>query len=419
MMKKKWSTKETSSLITTLNKHHLIHDALRVHNKLWKACRTIDSAINVLRRLGHKGYDQFLRTATRRKTDDPVEDQVRRLHKILAKRPHMTVSELCDRLDLPPTRLENLIRTARDMGYQISTPTNTHICLDMKPSNVDRLAVYKLPIEPVRGELVFAVASDIHFASKMHRRECLEDFVDIAYEEFGVRRILVPGDVVAGINMYREQLSEITQPTFEGQVDEAVDGLPRKKGLEWEMIGGNHDASFVKAAGADIIKVIASRRADVHDHGRYSALLDLEPPGGVKRPLKVEIYHPDKAGAYALTYHMQKEIERIPGGMKPHMLFCGHRHEAVFLPDYRGVAGFECGTFEDQTDYLKRKHITPHIGGWIIRVGLTKDGSPKTMTPTWVRYFHSRRGALTTSDRDGNDVRMSRSIGMPVGDSAA
>ena len=116
------------------------------------------------------------------------------------------------------------------------------------------------------------------------------------------------------------------------------------------------------------------------------------------------------------SYHIQKEIEQMPAGMKPQILFMGHTHQSVLMPDYRSVAAFYCGTFEDQTLYLKRKHIAPHIGGWIVEAGITANGSLKTLSTTWVRYFHSRRGPLRMPDLEklGDEVRMERVLGLPV-----
>ena len=81
------------------------------------------------------------------------------------------------------------------------------------------------------------------------------------------------------------------------------------------------------------------------------------------------------------------------------------------LPDYRGIAGFYCGTFEDQTLFLKRKHASPNIGGWIVRVGVCADGALKTLTTTWVRYFHSARGSIVGAGEHGEQVRLDKRMG--------
>ncbi len=409
-MEKPWKPEEFRSLVNTLRKHTRIKDALLEHNKLWKKNRTLGSAEKKIAREGLGGFGNFLRAASARKDDAPLDVQVKRMVEILRRKPSMSIGELCNDLDLPPKRIDKIVAAAKNMGTSIEMPTDDRISLNVKAPPIDRLAVHRLPIEPVKGEIVFAVASDIHFASKLHRGECLNDFVDTAMQDFGVNLVLCPGDIVAGINMYHGQLNEVTGWGVQHQLEAAVKGLPRRKGLSYKMIGGNHDESFMKASGTNIIAALAQKREDVQSYGFYSAMIDLVVPGA-KTPIKVELHHPSKAGAYAISYHMQKEIEQIPPGMKPHMLFMGHTHQVNFLPDYRGVAGFYCGTFEDQTLFLKRMHASSSIGGWIVRVGVCANGSIKTLTTTWVRYFHSARGSIVGVGEHGEQVRLEKKLG--------
>lgn len=409
-MQKPWSNAEFASLVDCLRRHSRAQDAIQEHNKRWKTSRSTDATDKKLKREGQGTIGNYLRIASGRRDEIPAPDMVKRLIDVIRRKPSEGVSDLCDALDVSPKRLNHLVSLAKAMDYQIEMPSDDRIALNVKAPPIDRLSVRRLPIEPVKGEIVFAVASDIHFASKLHRGECLKDFIDTAMEDFGVKLVLMPGDIVAGINMYRGQLNEITGWGAEHQVAAAVDGLPRRTGLSYKMIGGNHDESLMHAAGANVVKAIAKARPDVEQYGFYSAMVDLVVPGA-KKPIKIELHHPDKAGAYALSYHMQKEIEQIPPGMKPQMIFMGHTHQVNFLPDYRGIAGFYCGTFEDQTLFLKRKHASPNIGGWIVRVGVCADGSIKTLTTTWVRYFHSARGSILGTGEHGEQVKLEKRLG--------
>lgn len=411
IMDKPWKTEEFSSLLETLRRHSRLGDALLEHNKVWKTGRTRDSAQTKIKRQGLGGFGNFLRAASSRQDDAPMDLQVKRLVDLLRKKPSADVGEVCDDLDLSPKRLNKVVAAARAMSVSIEMPTNDRITLNVKAPPIDRLTVHRLPIEPVKGEISFAVASDLHFASKLHRGECLNDFVDTAMNDFGVKLILAPGDIFAGMNMYHGQLNEVTGWGVTHQLEAGVKGLPRRKDLSYKMIGGNHDESFMKSAGTNIIAALAQKRADVESYGFYSAMVDLVVPGA-KKPIKIELHHPDKAGAYALSYHMQKEVEQIPPGMKPQMIFMGHTHQVSHLPDYRGIAAFLCGTFEDQTLFLKRKHASPNIGGWIVKVGVCADGSIKHLTTTWVRYFHSARGSVVGLDGEtGEQVRLEKTLG--------
>ena len=407
---RQWKPEELRSLVDTLRRHVRLADALFEHNQKWKTGRTKNSVDSKLKNDGLGSYGSYLRSAATRGDDLPDDIQIKRLVEVLRHKPSASVGDVCNDLNIPPKALDKIVASARARNISIEMPTDDRLTLNVKAPPIDRLAVHRLPVEPVKGEVVFAVASDLHFASKLHRGECLADFVDTAMHDFGVHQILCPGDILAGINMYPGQLNEVTGWGVEHQVGAVVKGLPKRDGLLYDVIGGNHDESLMKAAGANVMKSIAAERPDVRQYGFYNAMLDLVVPD-VKRPIKVELHHPDKAGAYALSYHMQKEIEQIPPGLKPQILLMGHTHQTGLLPDYRGVVGVNCGAFEDQTLFLKRKHVSPNVGGWIIRVGLCADGSVKALTTTWIRYFHSARGSLVGDDGHGHQLRLDKSLG--------
>jgi len=405
-----WTEKEYQSMIETLRACTNVRQAVFKHNEKWKTGRSFDAIEAVLGRHNTRACEYLTPVKSNPRdihVPDDTTSQIKRLVEFMKRRKTATVTEACDAMDMSPKRLCELVQAARDANYQFSTPTDDTITLSMSAPAVDRLAVHRMVIEPVSGHIVFGVTSDLHCASKLHRGECLNDFVDLAMSEYKVSRIFCAGDIMAGINMFPGQNNEIECWGMENQAELAAKQIPKRDGLEWDIIGGNHDESLLKAAGADAIKRVASLRPDVHEHGFYSALIDLAIPGA-DRPVKIELFHPAQAGAYALSYHVQKAIEQIPSGMKPQVLFVGHEHTTFQIPDYRGISAFLCGTFEEQSLYLKRKHVSPSIGGWIVDLGVTKSGEVRSLCTTWIKYFHSRRGSLV-SDGERYDKR----VGLP------
>jgi len=58
------------------------------------------------------------------------------------------------------------------------------------------------------------------------------------------------------------------------------------------------------------------------------------------------------------------------------------------LPCYRNVFAFLGGAFEAQTPYLRRKGLSPDIGGSILEVTFNKEGtSVIRYRYEWVPYF--------------------------------
>jgi hypothetical protein len=86
---------------------------------------------------------------------------------------------------------------------------------------------------------------------------------------------------------------------------------------------------------------------------------------------------------------VQKAIETLEGGRKPHMLAAGHFHKADWMPTYRNVAGVQTGCFQWQTPFMMTKGLAAHVGGWIIRVALQADKTLSTATRAEFVSFYS------------------------------
>lgn len=65
------------------------------------------------------------------------------------------------------------------------------------------------------------------------------------------------------------------------------------------------------------------------------------------------------------SYKMQKYLNSLSGGTKPHAVFQGHYHKAMYM-FYRNVHGFESGTICDQTIFMKKKQTPAMTGYWIV-----------------------------------------------------
>ena len=142
-----------------------------------------------------------------------------------------------------------------------------------------------------------------------------------------------------------------------------------------------HDLSWWKRSGVDIGVLISAKRKDMVYLGQYSGEVVLS-------GIRIRLIHPDGGGAYAISYKMQKLIEQIPSGRKPHIFIAGHYHTALYF-FYRNIHAFQAGCFEGQTTFLLRKGLNPAIGGWIIDVETNKDKRKAvlSLSPTFVPFI--------------------------------
>jgi hypothetical protein len=164
----------------------------------------------------------------------------------------------------------------------------------------------------------------------------------------------------------------------QGQIWLATHNMPRKDGLTYYNLGGNHDYWHVINSGIDAVAEISRQRDDMIYLGYDVADLPLTDK------VDVRLFHPTGGVPYALSYRLQKSLEQMAfdeltraivenDNPKMRLLIAGHLHVEVKFQ--RGpMVAVHPGCFEGQTNYLKRKGLYPSIGGSIFRIRLSDGG---------------------------------------------
>ena len=208
------------------------------------------------------------------------------------------------------------------------------------------------------GEWVrFGVISDTHLGSYFEALDALH----LAYRVFkreGIEVVYHAGDLLDGEKMYRGHEYEIHTHGADAQIEYCVENYPRIKGITTYFITGNHDLSFWKRSGVDVGPKIAQLRPDLVYLGPECADIKIENENG--RAI-VQLVHPGKGSAYAVSYHAQKYIESLPGGRKPHLVLMGHYHKAEYLV-WRNVHLIQTGCLQRQTKYMQRNNVAAIVG---------------------------------------------------------
>jgi len=291
---------------------------------------------------------------------------------LLQKQKSISLIELCNTLDCAPFRIKQLIDFYRSKGLEVHESDgmvflSTHIIPNVE--KVETISEDK--------EIAFGVASDLHFGSKSVQITALHEFCNLC-EKQGVKHIFSPGDAFSGTKVYPGHEYGVYALSAEEQEASLIVNLPT--GFEWYILGGNHDYSFIKRGGGhNPILAVANQRPDIHYVGFDEADVPILPGVDLK------MWHPSGGVPYSISYRLQKGIEQIAYTelnsivrevkKQPTVRFvmAGHLHiqmQALF----GSIFGAQCGCFEGQTDYLKRKGLFPHIGGYIIKASLGKNG---------------------------------------------
>jgi UDP-2,3-diacylglucosamine pyrophosphatase LpxH len=370
-----------------------LQDFIKQNHKKFKTKNLYAKA----KELGYQGSIKSFYAHVQRMTDKHVDPTTKFLE-IVKKQKISSVIDLSNKLNCTPKRILDYVEYYRCNGYEISTNENDEYVIFSKDAVSNGIGLQQ-PLED--NEIIFAVISDPHFGSKACQITALNQFSEICRKK-SVKYIFMPGDITAGLGVYSGQQFDLYALTVDQQQDSVILNLPT--GFEWYALGGNHDYSFIKTNGHNPLLAIQTIRNDFH----YIGFDQADVP--ILKGVDLKMWHPSGGVPYAVSYRLQKGIEQIAfdeltqivRGVKEsptvRFVLAGHLHiqmQALF----GSIFGMQCGSFEGQTNYLKRKGLIPAIGGWIVRAELDRHGLLKNFTAKfyvfpelkddWKNYNHN------------------------------
>jgi hypothetical protein len=249
---------------------------------------------------------------------------------------------------------------------------------------------YEVPVRSRDNEVRFGVIGDTQCGSLYALRDGTAAFYERCGAE-GIKIILHAGDVLDGWRVYRGQEFELRPDAKSWPEQRAIfeAEIPKIPGLDTIFITGNHDSSFKNLVGMNVGDELHRARPDWKCIGQDVGDVDLQDQAG--RKYRVRLLHPGGGTAYAVSYHLQKIIEALPGGQKPNMLIAGHYHKGLFMPGYRNVDGLLAGCLQAQTPFMARQSIAAMMGGWIVTVNLgDAEKLSSRVNPTWCGFFEEK-----------------------------
>ncbi len=225
----------------------------------------------------------------------------------------------------------------------------------------------------------FAVISDPHIGSNYTN----ENRITAALEECknqNVSLVLFSGDITEGMSGRDGHVYELTHIGYQAQRQAAINLLkPFTDYFDIKMISGNHDLWFASKAnmGALIVKDICDS-INAEYLGEHEATI-------IMNGIKIMLWHGEDGASYALSYRIQKIIESLTGGEKPHILITGHDHKQgyFFTRNIHAVLG---GCIQKQTPWMRRKKLAAHEGFWIIELTI-KNKEVKKFKPEWIPFY--------------------------------
>ena len=215
--------------------------------------------------------------------------------------------------------------------------------------------------------LKFALVSDTHFWAKQCARRELQEFYEIAKEEWA-ECFLHAGDIVDGCGVYHGQQFEQDRVWFEDQIADIKENYP-DVWLPTYFIGGNHDEAYLKANGVNICRAIEAVRQDLINLGFYDARLKLS-------GIDINLHHGGGSLSYAKDYKMKKYLDSLPVENQPDIFALWHYHTALY-DLHRGIHWFMPWAFLKENLLAKRFNLGNVIGGWLIEIEKDEDGTTR------------------------------------------
>ena len=164
--------------------------------------------------------------------------------------------QICEELELKDYEVIGLVELMKQDGELVDY-INGEIVKLKKP--IKQNDVYEIPNN--REKLKLLLISDTHLCSKYDRLDILR-YLYAKAEDEGVKHILHSGDFTDGRSNRPEQVYELREPSYEGQIQYCVDKYPTFSGKTY-VIQGNHDNWWYKSNGSEILIPISKQREDI------------------------------------------------------------------------------------------------------------------------------------------------------------
>lgn len=320
-------------------------------------------------------------------TEQPpaVEDQD--LLKAIQNSPK-TLRELSHAFDRSEETIRERIKALREQHYNIIEIEGRQI-LDTKSAPRARVDLPHTLADAVGMRIKMGWISDLHAGSSAQQITNMITCIRWLYAQ-DVRFILVAGDLFAGDKVYRGQVHDLFAIGATRQMRVLLDTLPVMSGLHYLVIGGNHDFSFIKGSGYNIVADFANQRDDVYYLGYDMADVPITDR------VDVRLWHPSGGVPYSMSYRLQKGVEQMAfdelstaiqteENSRLRGVASGHLHVSMTM--WQGpIFTAQVGCFEGQTNYLKRKSLFPKIGGYLVEWRLTDSGLIQECLPCFQAY---------------------------------
>jgi|SRR3970040_36729 len=298
-----------------------------------------------------------------------------------------SVLQAAEYLDRSPSTVQKLVAKLRGDHYNIQLLNEgEEITLTPDPARGGHEVINVEKYFGSNREVAFGVISDLHYGNVHSRHELIQLQYEIFKKE-GIEIVFNCGNMIDGEIHFNRH--ELLAHGVDGQIQYFIKHVPQIEGVTTYFItGDDHEGWIAHSVGLNIGQKIQD---DMEHAGRndwrYLGFLEADVQFKTREGgTCVRLAHPGGGTAYALSYTLQKIVESLQGGEKPHVYLSGHYHKMGYW-NIRNVHTMLVGCMEDQTTFMRKLHIEAQLGAWIVRMSLAPDGTIRRFVPQAYPYF--------------------------------
>jgi hypothetical protein len=213
----------------------------------------------------------------------------------------------------------------------------------------------------------FGVFSDAHIGHKDYRPDVLHKMI-IDGRRFGVEFWLNAGDTIEGMSGREGHIYELDYIGATEQLKYFANQFSQFRTTVYSIEAQNSHGGWFNSKNNAGLK-IGEELEKISKH--YTFIGYDEQDMKLANGLKIRLRHSGGGTAYAISYRLQKYVESITGGYKPHLLCNGHNHKSMYFL-YRNVHCIEGGCLCDQTPFMKKIGTPAMVGYWLIDINMHK-----------------------------------------------
>ena len=293
------------------------------------------------------------------KTCDACREECRAYRKenLEKERGHKTEWQKRDR------KLKREVRYLEGIGDKY---THEELKALSKGKSLDTFSVAppKVKITQEGEEIRFGFFTDTHMGSIYYHEEFLNDFIRTCKKN-KAQFCIFGGDLTHGMDPRKYNLLyELKEIGYAAQKEYAEQQLS-KIPFHTYLISGNHDRWY-ESVGANIVRDVCELVPNAEYIGRDEG--DIEISG-----VTIRAFHGEDGSSYAVSYRIQKLIESLTGGTKPHVLLMGHAHKQGYFFS-RHIHAVTGGAMCTQSRWMRSKRMENHSGYHFITMTVDDDG---------------------------------------------